>query len=214
MKNLLLTSLFAFFGIAILSAQTSFGIKSSIGVINSKSETSYVTSGNDFISHEINYEGSGPVMSAGLFAQTKIGYLWVSTEVLYTQFNMNYKVKSFLVNDRFNEGSMISEKQQYIDVPVVAGLTSNNFRIGVGPVFHFLANLDSDFDEFDFYNEKARKLTQGFMGVIGYDYNHLHIDLSYENVFRGLGYHINYGYKNSRFKGSPGHLKVSLGYSF
>lgn len=209
-KLVLLFVAFVSFNVAA-SAQTNFGIKSSIGVTLAPDEITNSGEVFDYINHEVKYKGSNIVKSFGLFGQKKFGYLYSRAEVSYTNYTQEYDVRSFV---QFGQGTQtVFEKFDFIDVQLMAGLTHNNLRVGVGPVAHVLVGHSSALDFISGYNENLRGMTYGFTTAVGLDAGRFHLDLRYENNFRTVGDHINYGDRNAGFKAKPHVVNLTLGVS-
>ncbi len=208
----LIGSLFLLFLVGSINAQTKFGVKLNYSSdINSGSETSYVGSNADVPTYMLEFLNTKPSFSAGLYAQHKAGMLFAQTEVLYRKNIVEFKSTSF--NDDINANGIFEETSQFIDIPVMGGVTFNNVSVGVGPIFHFLTSHNSDLEDLSYYNKDTRTLTSGFQAMIGFDFKMLHFDLRYENTFRNVGDHINYA--NDRASGFTTNPKViTLGVAY
>ncbi|MEM9545311.1 MAG: hypothetical protein AAGA77_05025 [Bacteroidota bacterium] len=217
MRNSILV-LFILIGFAINSdAQRNtktkrvFGVKSSIGVSLAANETTYAGEIFDYINHEVTYSGTNIVKSFGVFGQEKFGYLFARAELAYTNFTQEYDVTSHI---QFGQGPRTAfEKFEFIDFQLLAGLTHNNIRIGVGPVAHILAGHRTELDFISGYNDNLRSITYGFTTSVGLDAGRFHLDVRYENNFRTVGDHINYGTRNARFQNKPHVVNFTLGIS-
>ncbi|MDF1696471.1 MAG: hypothetical protein P1U56_11585 [Saprospiraceae bacterium] len=210
MKNSILVFVFTICLGAGINAQV-FGVKTSIGVSLAQNETTFAGEAFDYINHEIRYQGTNIVKSIGVFGQEKFGYLYGRAELSYTNFKQEYRVRSFV---QFGQGPRtVFEEFQFIDFQLMAGLTHNNFRFGVGPVAHILVGNETGLDFISGYNENHRSLTYGLTTAVGLDAGRFFLDVRYENNFRTLGEHINYGTRNSGFDNKPHIVNLTLGIS-
>jgi len=174
-------------------------------------EKTYVGEAFDYINHEVSYKGSNLVKSIGVFGQEKFGYLYARAELSYTNFTQEYNVRSFV---QFGQAPRnVYESFDFIDFQLMGGLTHKNLRFGVGPVAHILAGHDTELDFISGYSDNHRSITYGFTTAIGLDAGRFHLDLRYENNFRTVGEHINYGTRNSGFKNKPHVVNFTLGIS-
>ncbi|MEE9440139.1 MAG: hypothetical protein V3V14_14130 [Saprospiraceae bacterium] len=212
MKNLLLIILLVGGIYTTGTSQVVIGVKTSIGATLAEDESTYSGEVFDYINHEVTYKGSNIVKSYGLFAQQKFGPLYGRAEIAYTHFTQEYKVRSFVQLGQIPRQEF--EDFGFIDFQVMAGLTKDNFRFGVGPVAHILVRHHNDLDFISGYNENLRGITYGFTGAIGLDAGMFHFDVRYENNFRTVGDHINYGTRNARFKNKPHVVNLTVGISF
>lgn len=211
MKNLILILiLLTGFGIQ-MNGQRAFGIKTSVGVSMAQDEKTFVGEVFDYINHEVTYRGSNIVKSVGIFGQEKFGFLFARGELAYTNFTQEYRVRSFV---QFGQAPRAAfENFQFIDFQLLAGLTHNNFRLGVGPVAHILVGHSTELDFISGYNDNLRAMTYGFTTSVGLDAGRFHLDVRYENNFRTVGDHINYGTRNAGFRNKPHVVNFTLGIS-
>jgi len=211
MKKLLF-SVIAILGFAFSSnAQIAFGLKTSVGVSLAPNETTYAGEVFDYINHEITYKGTNIVKSYGVFGQQKFGFLYGRAELSYTNYTQEYDVRSFVQIDQGTR--TVYEKYDFIDFQLMAGVTHNNIRFGVGPVAHILAGYQPALDFISGYSDNNRTLTYGFTTAVGLDAGRFHIDVRYENNFKTIGQHIFYGARDSGFKAKPHVVNLTLGIS-
>jgi hypothetical protein len=220
MKNVVLMSLLVILGITSVDAQYSkknkeraefkFGIRAAGGSILSRPELSLVGNENDYVIHEVNFAKATPQFSMGAFAHKKFGWIFSEAAVSYATYGMQYDVRSYIDGN----GTVVpmSERFGYMDVQVMAGLTDNGFRLGVGPVAHILVHQDSELTSLTNYFQKFRTSTFGFSALVGYEIGHVSFDLKYDKAFRTLGDHIYYGYRKSQFRETPDALMLQVSY--
>lgn len=218
MKNVFLIGLIAILSISsnaqIKDLSTisngKYGIKVAAGMITTGVETTTLLHDATLTTQKIKFSSATPQLSVGLWGQKKFGWLYADANVLYTRYGMNYEV--FGNNsDEVNMKTM-SENFEYIDVQVMGGLTSNGFRLGVGPVAHILANHHSDLMNVEHFNERMRKISYGFSCAIGYDINRFSFDIKFDKAFRTIGDHMYLGERKSRFAETPDALTLSVAY--
>lgn len=196
MKNLVLAAILilgagtASGQIVYKKSKAQFGAKISVGKMMAGEEISYVGNPFDYINHEVKYEGSNAVKNIGVFYQQKFGWLYLRSELGFTQYQQRYQVRSFV--QVANPQQFATDKFQFIDFEVMAGLTKDNFRFGAGPVAHILAGSSTDLGFISGFESKTRPVTYGFLTGIGYDAGHLHLDVKYEIGFRNVGDHLYY----------------------
>ena len=219
MKKLFLILSISLFFILDVSAQsnkrskeiysTRYGIKIAAGPVLARPELSLIGNESDYVVHEVKFKNSRLMRSIGLFAQKKAGYLFGQVDALYSNYGTSFDVKSFStieIPDR-----VLSESFHYADIQIMGGLTSNGFRIGVGPVIHILAGHSTELNQLEQYEEKLRDISFGFSGGLGYDIGIFSFDMKYEKAFRTIGDHVWYGDRKSRFIQTPNSLIFSLG---
>ncbi|MBK8626823.1 MAG: hypothetical protein IPN86_15040 [Saprospiraceae bacterium] len=187
-----------------------YGIKVTTGFITTSKETTTLINEKSMTSQKIKFSSASPQISVGLWGQKKFGFLYADANVLYSRYGMNYEVYGSNSDDV--NMKTISENYQYIDMQVMGGLTSNGFRIGVGPVAHVLAAHQTDLKDETYFNERMRAVSFGFSGAVGYDYKKFSFDIKFDKAFRTIGDHIYYGNRKSRFLETPDALTFSVAY--
>mgnify|MGYP001352920765 CR=1 FL=1 len=185
-----------------------YGVKIATGFVLANPELTLVGNESDFVVNEVRFRSAEMLKSIGIFGQKKFGYLFVQGDMLYSNYGMNFDVKSF--SNEYIPDEVMSESFHYIDLQIMGGLTGNGFRIGVGPVIHLLAGHDTELTQLDQYNEKLRKVSFGFSGGIGFDTGIFSFDLKYENAFRTVGDHVWYGNRKSRFIQTPNSISFAV----
>ncbi len=208
MKKLIL-ALTIILGAGSMSAQATFGAKISIGKNMSGKEKTFVGQPFDFIHHEVEYVGSNAVKNIGVFYQHKFGWLYVKSELGYTQYTQQYDVKSYV--QVANPRTYATEKFQFIDMQVMAGLTKKNFRIGVGPIAHVLVANSTELDFIGGFQSKIPPMTFGYKVGLGYDRGGLTLDLNYEMGFRKVGGHLYYINRMARTSNKANILSFTIG---
>jgi hypothetical protein len=196
----------------ITNAQNSFGVKTSVGIIPIRPETVYAGNESDFVTHEITTKSASPVISGGLFVKKVMGWSFVQMDAMYSSYSLNYDMNSF--GGRVITPEVVTEKFKTVDLVINAGITSNNLRLGFGPIFHLMADHQSAFDAIPTYNERMAASTVGFSGSVGYDIGNLAIDMRYENALGTIGDHIFFGSARSKFKTGANQITLSVGYGF
>ena len=196
----------------VISGQTRFGVKGSFGLLTPRNETVLVGNEDDFVIHEVKYVESNPVFAIGGFHQSIIGWLFVQTDLMYSSNTMKYDVSSIV--DEELVITRMQERFHFIDLQVAAGVTQNNFRLGVGPLFQIVAGYEDGLTDITTYINKLRRLQMSFSALIGYDYGPFSFDFKYQRGLRTIGDHIYWGPYKSRFRGRPDIISVSVGYFF
>ncbi len=214
MKNIFLFFLITMSALSVkaqefnIKPQSKYGIKLSTGFITTGKESTLLIDEAEFISQKIEFTQASPQFSAGLWAQKKFGWLYADGQVSYTTYGMQYDL-SGAEGDKIIMQSL-KEKFHYADIQVMGGISTNGFRLGVGPVAHILLKQDSDLVGLPNFNEKARKISYGFSGTVGYDFNRFSLDIRYDKAFRTIGDHMYYGTRKSKFLETPDVLALSV----
>ena len=194
------------------TAQGTVGFKTSIGIIPTRPESVYAGIENDYVTHKLTFAKASPVFSAGIYAKKVMGWSYLQVDALFSSYSLGFDQITY--NTRDNQPKMVTEDWKTMDLIINAGITSNNIRLGFGPVFHFLADHKSAFTEIPTYVEKLAPMTYGFSGAVGYDIGNLALDLRYENALTTIGDHVFFGAAKSKFRTGANQITFSVGYGF
>ncbi len=211
MRNTLWMAVFLLTTLAA-SAQGTVGFKTSIGIIPTRPESVYAGNENDYVTHKLTFAKASPVFSAGIYAKKVMGWSYLQVDALFSSYSLGFDQVTY--NTRDNQPKMVTEEWKTMDLIINAGITSNNIRLGFGPVFHFLADHKSAFTEIPTYVEKLASMTYGFSGAVGYDIGKLAIDVRYENALTTIGDHVFFGAAKSKFRTGANQITLSVGYGF
>ncbi|MBK7007685.1 MAG: hypothetical protein IPH94_08040 [Saprospiraceae bacterium] len=211
MRNTLLMAAFMMTTLVAM-AQGTVGFKTSIGIIPTRPESVYAGNENDYVTHKITFANATPVFGAGIYAKKVMGWSYLQVDALFSSYSLGFDQITY--NTRDIQPKRVTENWKNLDLVINAGITSNNVRLGFGPVFHFLADHTSAFNEIPTYVEKLAPMTYGFSGAVGYDIGNLAIDLRYENALTTIGDHVFFGAAKSKFKTGANQISLSVGYGF
>lgn len=178
------------FSFLVVEAQTIFGIKAAYGSVQTRTESRYIANSFNAVEYQLIHQNASPSFAMGVFSMTDFGWLYLQNEISYAKFQTDFQLNSFSISDEGSGTLFFTETNQYLDISVMSGITVNDIRYGVGPMFHLLGTVDTKLEDFSFYQKNIRFITYGFQGGIGYDYGRLHFDLRYEATFRTPGDHI------------------------
>jgi len=200
--------------VSLKKSKPQYGVKITIGKIIAPDEKTFVGNPFDYINHEVEYVGASAVKNIGLFYQHKFGWLYLRSELGYSQFTQRYDVKSYI--QVANPQEFAEDVFHNVDFQVMAGITHKNFRFGVGPIAHVKAGSNTDDLEsiVSGYQTKKRSMTYGFTSGIGYDIGRMHFDLRYELGFRNVGDHLYYVNRMARSETKANVLSFTFGVSF
>jgi hypothetical protein len=162
-------------------AQFKFGVRGGVNFNN----ISLNQSANEPI--QIRYE-KGMGFHFGATSQLQISSFFIQPELIFST------VKHDVTVDDIREGGLPEiGKQSFtkMDIPLVIGFKSGNFKIGAGPVGTMM--LGSKSELLDRYEMKKKTATWGYQLGAGFDFERFNIELRYEGNLSGLGSGIKIG---------------------
>ncbi len=150
----------------------------------------------------------------GVVIRVKIGnHFMIVPEVLLNSNKVDYSVID--INNSVVTDSILTEKYQYVDIPLMFGYKSGPIRLHAGPVGHFYLNSTSELlDNIDGYEQNFENITLGWQAGLGLDLWKFTVDLRYEGNFSKFGDHIVFFGKEYAFDQSPSRLLASIGFVF
>ena len=193
-----------------MTAQTKFGIKANGSYMMADQAESMVID-QGIVTQDVNFLGYQSAKSIGFFTNTKFDFLFLQTELLYASYTAEYFVTSY-IDDLLSNPFV--EQYNNLDVQIIAGLNKNNFKFGVGPIFHKSIDFQSDFETAPNYTGRKKGLTYGFQGIVGYEFGAFHIDLKYASDFNRVGGHLAFNEERTKFNSSISSLSIGVGLGF
>ena len=196
-----------------VEAQTKFGVKSTYGIFSTKTSNTLVSTNGISYSEDLRFISNSNSKSLGVFFIKDFKPLFIQTDLLYTSYNSKYMVQQF--SESIIPDQMEYERFKNFDLSIIAGLTINCFKIGVGPVFHKNLDLETDLSKYNFFINNLQSLTAGFQLSIGYILGPLHLEIRAEDMFSQVGDHFKLprGQKN-KFDNKQSLFQFQVGLAF
>ena len=204
-KSLLFVSLFFFIGIQFASAQIKFGLRGGISSMDIEPNQLLISDRDGLDEFTLAVQDAKFGIHAGIFAKIPVGPIFIQPEIL---FNSN---KVTFTQD--NVDGILTEKYQYLDIPVMAGIQLGPIKPQFGLVGHVFIDSMSGLQIED-YQQDFNSLTIGWQGGLGLELGKILVDLKYEGNFSKFGNHITVGDNEYAFSDRPSRVIVSLGYAF
>lgn len=207
MKNLLLIIL-VFSCAFAASAQTKFGIRSGISTTNFNPKDLVILNQDDVEQFKISVDDAKYGFHFGLFAQIRKNKFFIQPEVIFNSSEIDYKVEDF----ENNLGSTIkSERFNYVDIPLMAGVKLGPLRLQAGPVGHFYVSSSSQLKDLEGYSEMFNDMALGVQYGVGLDIWRTVLDFKWERNFKNFGDHVVFDDAPYNFDGTQNRFIVSLG---
>jgi hypothetical protein len=204
-----------FFTISLLAvcsasqAQWKIGPKAGFGTITQSAEIIHVVPNSDHGMYDLKFLGGSTVKYAGLTLYRDLGPFFLQLDALGTQYELEYLLDEY---KKMNESSPVySEQYSLIEGSFAAGVKLKNFKIGLGPVFDFNMDKDSQLGEMYDYQNTTNKIDAGFQALIGYNLGILHFDVKYVNKFSGITDSFDFGNDIMKYNGSANRLSLTVG---
>jgi len=212
LSKYVLSFIFLFSGVCS-NAQLYYGIKGTYSLPFTRSQEIKYDDAKDFLTYKVRFieQDVSPMIS---------GFLYYRNDIMYLQGELGYReVKTrFSSIDYVNFDNEIPiesvKKTRYLHIPLTAGIRFNNFKFGAGPVFSYILQQNEIFKEIPNFEERRRKMESGFAFNFGIVLYRLHLDLSYEYQFAGVGEYLYYRLDSKGFKNQAQFINLGLGLVF
>jgi hypothetical protein len=203
-----------FFGILVQSvaAQTRFGIKAGLNTVDISDETLKVTDKEGLEQLKLSVDNADYGINIGLYLLAKAKNFYIQPELIYNSNATDYKLDDF-DNLGFTD-SIVTEKYQYLDVPIMLGLRLGALRIGGGPVGHVYLSNTSDLIDFPGYKQDFKNISWGWQAGLGLDLWAINLDVRYEGNLTEFGDHFNFFGNKFHFSDTPTRVIATIGISF
>jgi len=157
----------------------------------------------------MTFLGGSSVKSIGFMVHNKIGPGFLQLEMLGTNYNLEFSAKE--QRRSVSEPTFYKEKYAILEIPVAAGFTVRNVKVGVGPVLEVSLSKDTQLREIDRYVDKSSKYNGGFQGLVGYTFGDVTVDLRYVYRFTGIVDEFALGQDVLKLNRSANRLTLSFG---
>lgn len=206
-------SLLVIFGEASLMGQAYIGVKGSYSIpFNRPEEIKYDNAADEFI-YRVNFIEQDFTPTISIVGYFREELVYFQTELAYRRTKTKFKSDNYI--DLTNIISRTNVKTTHsVDLPLIAGLRLGRFKLGVGPMFSFIVAQNKIFQDTDLFEERRKNVEVGFGFQTGIVLYRLHLDITYQYRFNGVG---DYLYWRSEYKGfsTPVQfLDVGLGFFF
>lgn len=189
-------------------AQIKFGIKGGLSSYNLSPNDLIITNSEALKELDVKVQQAELGIHFGILTQISLGGFFIQPEAVFNSNAVTFNIQDFRHAEVVNK--TLSERYQYLDIPLLMGPKFGPFRLGIGPVGHVFLNSTSELFDLDGYSQKFKELTYGWQGGIGLDLWKFQIDLRYEGNFSKFGDHIVWNNTRFNFDQSPSRMIASL----
>ena len=147
----------------------------------------------------------------GLISQIKLFNIFVQPELLFT-FNKNDVI---LKNELTQQNTGFAEQKiSRLDLPILAGVKFNAFKVEAGPVGTLIMGSKSNLVDISDYDLKFKSMTFGYQVGIGLDFAKISLDFKYEGNLSKLGDKLTLGNQTFNFDQRANQLIFGIGLFF
>jgi hypothetical protein len=198
----------------MLHAQMKFGIQGGLNTTQIDPGKLVILDQDDREDFELAVNRARYGYHLGVFFQAQADFLFIQPAIWFRSSSVDYTINDVQDSSLSN---VLTERYQYLDIPILLGLKLGPLRIGCGPVGHIYINSTSelfDTDPVDGYEQQFEDMTVGYIAGLGLDIWNFHLDLNYEGSFNRFGDHFTFFGEEYAFDNSPSRLIATIGISF
>ncbi|MBI5914528.1 MAG: PorT family protein [Bacteroidetes bacterium] len=200
----------SFFALVLLAlqadAQIRFGLRAGLSSSNLDRETI----SNSGVSVAIKDAKYG--YHFGIFGRVSFNQHWyLQPEAMFNSNSVDFEV------DDFSSGfanTVLTEKYQQLDLPLMLGYKLGPLRVEGGPTGHLHIASKSELEQIGSYDRRFSNFNLGYQAGVGLDIWKLLVDLRYEGNFNKFGDHMNIGGEQVNFSQTPARWLLTVGFSF
>jgi opacity protein-like surface antigen len=180
MKKLLVLLLAVFIALPAMS-QLNFGIKAGLNTTSvTMADLKTVTSGSTSYTVE-KLKGANYGIHAGVFLRLNVAKLYIQPELLFSTRTNEYTV----TNVTSAVDSLVKQKFNKLDIPVMIGLKFGPLRINGGPSASLLINTPKELIQDPDFKTMYANMSFGYQAGIGLDLlKKITVDLRYEGSLK------------------------------
>lgn len=195
--------------IQMAQAQIKFGVRAGISTTDVQPGELLVTNSENFRDLKLSVSEANYGVHFGLFTQIQMGKFFIQPEAVFNSNSVDFRTE-----DLDNVSQLLTERYQYLDIPLMMGFKFGPLRLQGGPVGHLFVNSKSDLFDIDGYDQNFEKMTYGWQAGVGLDIWKFVLDFKYEGAFNNFGDHIVFNDRPYQFDDKVGRMVVSLGVTF
>lgn len=202
MKQIILIAAATLIAFTATQAQVSFGIKGGVNSQLKKPNDITVGMGDTTFNFGVDDIKFGTQFGAYVRFGKKV---YFQPEVIFNSNRTDYKVGETSVSEVIK-----TERYQYLDFPLLVGVSSGPILLHGGPVGHYYLSSNSELTDIDGYAARFKQFTWGWQAGLTIGKGRVSADLRYEGNFTKFGDHITFFGDDYHFSNNPSRILLNL----
>ena len=196
-----------------VQSQLYYGVKGGYSIPLVQPSILELDDANDFFIYRLSFTSQTSSASPALIAYYRNELIYFQTELQYKSIKTTFLAENFIDLDNITTENRTKTTKSF-DVPFVAGIRLDRYKIGVGPTFSFILSDNEIFQDVDFFDERRSSIETGFGFHFGIILYRLHIDLSYQARFNQVGDYLKWRNDRIDFKRPVSFIDLGLALMF
>jgi hypothetical protein len=131
--------------------------------------------------------------------------VFIQPELLFNSNKTDFKV------GKNSLGEIVkTERYNFLDFPVLVGISTGPFRLSGGPVGHYYISNASELTDLKGYSAKFKQMEWGWVAGLTIGRGRISADIRYEGNFSKFGDHINFFGQPYHFSTNPSRILLGL----
>ena len=196
-----------------LSGQTYFGVKGTFSVPFNRSHEIKYDDAQDFFIFRVEFieQDFSPTLSLVSYYRNDIIYL--QGELAYRRSRTRFNFDNLIDLENIISSSEVKTTHS-LDIPLIAGVRLERFKLGVGPTFSVILAENELFSDVELFEERRSNVEAGFGFQFGIVLYRLHLDLTYQYRFNGVGDYLFWRSSVQGFSDPVQYIDLGLSYFF
>ncbi len=202
MKNQLLLLIGMMMITASSFGQFKLGINATYSNVIGEAQNVSLIDNRGYEIYNLKYEGQENFYSIGLSGYAEKGNLFFMPAVNFRSTTHSFQIMEYSENGaEFNKAKIST---QSIHIPITAGMKYKKFRLGAGPDFNMVLDLNEDLSPYNGLSYNERTLKTGFHFTLGYDpIPNVRLGINYEFAFYNITNDYKFGGKSIPLNATP-----------
>lgn len=194
-----------------LQAQLRAGLKFGVSSVNLSDGVIDIKGTSDLHDLKLAVAKADYGIHAGFFVQLKLAGIFIQPEFIFNSNSAQFKL-SQISDSPFDV--VKKESYQYLDIPVLLGISLGPLQLGAGPVGHLFIHSRSELFDVAGYQQKFNEIKYGYQANAALVLGKIYLDLRYEGNLSNFGDHIEFYGNRYSFANTPTRLIGSIGFAF
>ena len=191
-------------------SQIEFGLKAGMSSMDLISES--IQAGNGMVGYELSFHDASYGHHLGLYSRVSFLGIYLEPAFIFNSNKVDYTLKSYTESGVFR--TIVSERYQSLDIPLMLGIKAGIFRMYAGPVAKLDISTQSGLLDFEGFGHAFNGSRLAFQTGFGLDIWRLRLELAYEGSLSRFGDHITIFGQEHSFTSNASRIMATVGYRF
>lgn len=189
------------------------GIKAAYSIPFNRQEIIKYDDAQDNFIYQVRFVEQDFTPTVSLVGYYRKDLIYFQTELAYRRAKTKFVADNYIDLDNITTTEYVKTTHT-LDIPLIAGLRLDRFKLGVGPVFSFIISENAIFEDIAFFQERRSNIESGFSFNVGVLIDRIQIDLSYKYQFNGVADYLFWRGDAKGFNDPVQYIDIGMGFFF